>query len=268
MPHLELKEGAKLYYEVHGEGAPFIFLNGVMMNTLSWVAYVPVLSKKFKLILVDLRDQGQSSKMAQPYELDIHVGDLLRLLDELALPKVHIMGPSYGGNVALKFALSHQNRLKTLMLPNTMSFVTNILLQIGQGWELAAELNNGEKFFKLATPVIYSPTFFQNFLDFLIQRQAMFKSMLTKEWFEAFIRLSQSAYSYYISPEQLKTITVPTLLIGAEDDIITPIEYMEILHENIKGSEFVVIPKAGHGTVIESMNEMMTMLIGFALKHS
>jgi 3-oxoadipate enol-lactonase len=265
---LNLKDGGKLYYEIYGEGAPFIFLNGIMMNTLSWAAYVPVLSKKFKLILVDLRDQGQSSKIKKQYELDIHVGDLLSLLDGLALPKVHIMGPSYGGNVALKFALLHQDRLKTLMLPNTISFVTNILLQIGKGWELAAELNDGEKFFQLATPVIYSPTFFQGFLDFLVKRQAMFKSMLTKEWFEAFIRLSRSAYSYYVSPEQLRTIEVPTLLIGAEDDIITPIEYMEILHENIRGSEFVVVPKAGHGTIVERMNEIMTLLIGFATKHA
>jgi pimeloyl-ACP methyl ester carboxylesterase len=268
MPHLELKDGAQLYYEVQGEGDPFIFLNGVMMSTVSWVAYVPVLSRKFKLILVDFRDQGRSSRMTEQYELDIHAGDILGLLDELALPKVHMMGVSYGGNVALKFALYHQERLKTLLLPNTNNFISNILSQIGQGWELAAELNDGGKFFQLITPITYSPAFFQSSPEFFAQGQVLSKSMLTKEWFEAFIRLSRSAYNYYIPPEQLKTITVPTLLIGAEDDIITPIEYMEILHENIKGSEFVVIPRAGHGAVIERMNEIMTIIIGFATKNS
>ncbi len=268
MAFLELKDGAQLYYEVHGEGEPFIFLNGIMMSTVSWVGYVPVLSKKFKLILIDFRDQGQSSKMQEQYELDIHVGDLLSLLDELALPKVHIMGPSYGGHVALKFALLHQDRLKTLMLPNVMNFITNILAQMGKGWELAAELNDGEKFFQLITPVTYSPAFFQSFPQFFEQGRVMSKSALTEEWFEAFVRLSRSAYNYYIPPEQLRTITVPTLLIGAEDDIITPIEYMETLHENIKGSEFVVIPRAAHGAVIERMNEIMTIIIGFATKYS
>jgi 3-oxoadipate enol-lactonase len=268
MPFLNLNDGTKLYYEVHGDGEPFIVLNGVMMSTMSWVAYVPVLSKKFKLILVDFRDQGRSSQMQEQYELDVHVGDLLSLLDKLEFSKVHIMGTSYGGHVALKFALLHQDRLRTLMLSNAMNFITNILLQIGKGWELAAELNDGEKFFQLISPVTYSPAFFQSYPQFFEQGRVMSKSMLTKEWFEAFVRLSRSAHNYRITPEQLRTIAVPTLLIGAENDIITPIEYMGILRENIKGSEFVVVPKAGHGAVIEKMNEIMTILVGFAIKHS
>jgi len=179
-----------------------------------------------------------------------------------------MMGSSYGGDVVLKFALAHQDRLKTIILPNTLNFVTNLLAQIGKGWEIAAELNDGEKFFQIITPVVYSVGFFQRYLDVLVQRQAMFKSMLTKEWFEAFIRLSRSASNFYVSPEQLRTITVPTLLIGAEDDIVTPVRYMETMHENMPGSELVVLPKAGHGAVIEKMPELMTLIMGFVAKHS
>jgi len=268
MSFLDLKDGGKLYYEVHGQGEPIIFLGGIMMNTLSWAGFVPVLSQRFKLILVDFRDQGQSSKMKEQYDLDIHAEDLLSLLDELDIPKIHVMGLSYGGNVALKFALSHQDRLKTLILPNTTNFISNHLAQIGKAWEVAADLNDGERFFQLATPYIYSGTFYQSFLNVLLERQAMFKTMLTREWFEAFIRLSRSTVDFYMSPEQLKTIKVPTLLIGAEDDIITPIRDVETLHQNVPGSEFVIIPRAGHGAFLEKMNEFLTIVIGFTVKNS
>jgi 3-oxoadipate enol-lactonase len=267
MAFLNLKDGARLYYEVHGEGAPLVLVNGVMMNTVSWGMYVPLLSQAFRLILFDMRDQGQSSKMKEQYNLEAHVPDLLSLLDELGLPKAHMMGGSYGGDVILKFALAHQERLETIILPNTINFVTKYLEQVGKGWEMAAELNDGERFFQMIMPTIYSIEFIERHLDFLVQRQAMFKSLLTKEWFEAFVRLSRSAANFYVSPEQLKTIKVPTLLIGAEHDVITPLWHMETLHENIPESEFVVLPKTAHGAVLERIPEMVTLITGFVVKH-
>lgn len=268
MPHLDAGDGIKIYYEVYGQGEPVLFLSGIMMNTVSWAAFVPTLSQRFKLILMDFRDQGQSSKMQGNYKIDLHVGDVLKLLDSLAIQKVHLMGVSYGGDVALLFALKHPDRLKTLMLPNTTSFIPNHLKVIGKSWEVAAELNDGEKFFQLATPVIYSGTFYAKYLEILMQRQAMFKALLTREWFEGFIRLSQSIQEYNITPEQLRSIKIPTLLIGADKDIITPIELQRILLDNIAGSEFVIIPDAGHGAFLEKMNEFMTIILGFVIKHS
>jgi 3-oxoadipate enol-lactonase len=268
MPQLDVGGEIKINYDVYGEGEPVLFLGGIMMNTLSWAAHVPLLSQKFKIILMDFRDQGQSSKMESGYSIDIHVSDVLKLLDSLSIPKVHLMGVSYGGYVALLFALSHQDRLKTLMLPNTNSFIPNHLKVIGKSWEVAAELNDGEKFFQLSTPVIYSGPFYERYLEVLLQRQAMFKALLTKEWFDGFVRLSQSIQQYKVTPDQLKTIKVPTLLVGADKDIITPVEQQCVLRDNIEGSEFILIKDAGHGAFLEKMNEFLTIIIGFVTKYS
>lgn len=268
MPFLKIKGGADLYYEVHGEGEPLIFLNGIMMSTLSWVGLIPIVSKKFKLILFDFRDQGKSSKMKEQYDLDIHVNDSLNLIDDLGIQKIHLLGLSYGGLVALKFALLHQDRLNTLILSNTTSFISNHLREIGMAWEIAAELNDGEKFLQLARPFIYSGKFYEKHLDLIRQYQEMLKTMLTKEWFEAFIRLSRSTRNYYISPDELKTIKIPTLLLGAEHDIIAPQKDMMTIYENINGCEFITIPQAGHGAFLEKTNEFVTMVMGFIIKYS
>jgi 3-oxoadipate enol-lactonase len=268
MAYLDLKDGAKIYYEVHGKGEPVIFLHGIMMNTMSWLAFVPDLSKRFKLILLDFRDQGQSSRMKEQYGQDIHIGDVLSLLDQLNITKVHLMGLSYGGQVALRFALQYQNRLKSLCLFNTPNRVTNHLRQIGIAWETAAELNDGERFFQLAIPFIYSEPFYEAHLDFLMERQKIFKSLLTKEWFEGFIRLSRSVKDYALSPEELKTIKVPTILVGADLDVVVSNRSMKDIHENIPNCEWLMIPDAGHGAFLERMNEFLTILIGFVSKHS
>jgi len=268
MAYLNLKDGAKIYYEVHGEGEPVIFLHGIMMNTMSWLAFIPELSRRFRLILLDFRDQGQSSRMEEQYGQDIHVGDVLGLLDELNIPRVHMMGLSYGGQVALRFALRYQERIKSFCLFNTPNLITNHLLEIGKAWETAAELNDGAKFFQLAIPFIYSEPFYETHLDFLMERQKMFKSLLTREWFEGFIRLSRSVQNYAISPEEMKTIKVPTLLVGADLDIVVSQRSMKDIHENIPNCEFIMIPNAGHGAFLERMNEFLTILIGFVTKHS
>ena len=268
MPFLILKDGAKIYFEVHGEGEPVIFLHGIMMSTLSWLAFIPELSKRFKLILVDFRDQGQSSRMKEEYGQDIHVGDILSLLDELNLLKVHMMGLSYGGQVALRFALQHQKRIRSFCLFNTPNLVTNHLLEIGKAWETAAELNDGSRFFQLAVPFIYSEPFYETHFEFFMERQKIFKSLLTQDWFEAFIRLSRSVKGYSVSPQELRTIEVPTLVVGADLDIVVSQRSMRDIHENIPHCEFIMIPHAGHGAFLERMNEFLTILIGFVIKHS
>lgn len=268
MAILNLKDGGNIYYEIHGEGEPLILLNGLMMNTMSWMDFIPQLADKFKLVLFDFRDQGRSSKLPEGYDNDIHADDTLALIDELKLDRVHLVGTSYGGQVALKFALKYQDRLKTLILPNTLSWIPNQLKAIGEGWEEAAQLYDGAKFFKLAIPWVYSRHFYQTSLEWLTLRQQLFKDMLTKEWFDSLIRLSRSTRNYYISPEQLQTIKVPTLLIGAEEDMVTPIEIMSVMHDNIKGCEFVIIYKAGHGAVLEKLHEFVTVICGFVFKHS
>ena len=268
MSLLNLKDGGSIYYEIHGEGEPLLLLNGLMMNTVSWMDFIPQFADKFRLILLDFRDQGRSSKLPEGYDNAIHAEDLLELLDELKLDRVHMVGTSYGGQVALKFALKYQDRLKTLILPHTISWIPNQLKAIGEGWEEAAQLYDGAKFFKLAIPWIYSRHFYQNSLEWLNNRQQLFKTMLTKEWFDSMVRLSRSTNKYYISPEELQSIKVPTLIIGAEEDMVTPIDVMSVIYDNIKGCEFVIMYKSGHGAFLEKMHEFVTVVCGFVFKHS
>jgi len=268
MPFLKTGDGAKLYYESHGRGEPVVFLNGIMMNTVSWTDYVPRLAELFRLVVFDFRDQGKSSPMDKEYGIDRQVADVLSLLDHLEIDRAHVMGLSYGGEVALKFAVARGDRLKSLILANTVPSISAHLGAIGRIWETAAGLNNGDVFFQLSMPWVYSRHFYESFPGWLTQRQELFRKHLTRTWFECFMRLSRSQIGFRVSPEEMRTIAVPTLLIGSDEDFITPADGMEILHDNIKGSEFFVLKKAGHGAFQEKMEEFLTLIMGFILKQS
>ena len=111
-------------------------------------------------------------------------------------------------------------------------------------------MNNPDAFFNLSIPYIYSRWFYEHNLSWLKERQTLFREILNKEWFDAFIRLSASAHNMDITPA-IGDIKCPTLLVGADQDIVTPIAEMDLLHKNIEGSSFLIIKDAGHAAVLE-----------------
>jgi pimeloyl-ACP methyl ester carboxylesterase len=268
MATFRARDGVELYYEEHGQGEPVVLLGGIMMSAASWAQHVPVLARHVRLILLDLRDQGRSGRMTRDYRLDVHVPDVVGLLDELGLPRAHLIGLSYGGQVALRIALAHPDRVRTLILANSNHYIPNHLAEIGRAWAVAAQLNDGERFFQLAVPFIYSAEFYAKHLDLLRQRQAMFKALLTKEWFDGFQRLCRSTEGFAISADELGRIRMPTLLIAAEEDVITPVRLMEEMHRAIPNCEFISLPRAGHGAFLERAGEFLTAVVGFLVKHA
>lgn len=254
-----------IYYEVHGKGTPLVLLNGIMMNTLSWVEHVGRLQDDYQLIVYDMRDQGQSGRLEPGYHISIHAEDLKRLLDHLNIKKANICGLSYGGQVALIFSLKYPDLVEKLVLANTSAHLDRYLLSMGQMWKRAARLYDGEAFFDLALIPIYSRSFYNNHYDWLAQRRQLFKDFLTREWFDGFIRLASSNEMYDVRGD-ISKIKNQTLLIASQEDIITPYAQMLEMSRAIVNSQIVCIPDAGHAAFLEKIDTFCTLLKGFVSK--
>lgn len=251
-----------IYYEIHGQGPPLVLLNGIMMNTLSWAEHIEKLKDRFRLIVYDMRDQGRSSRLEEGYDNGIHAEDLKRLLDHLNLPQTHLWGLSYGGQVSLIFTLRYPERVDKLVLSNTSAHVDQYLLALGEQWKRAARLYDGEAFFDLALPPIYSRNFYNQRYDWLENRKQLFKDALTREWFDGFIRLASSNATYDLRAE-LHQIKHPVLLLAAREDIITPYAQMLEMSRALTGSQFVCLPETGHAAFLEKIDTCCTLIRGF-----
>ncbi len=251
-----------IYYEVHGKGDPLVLLNGIMMNTLSWEDHIRQLKDRYKLIIYDMRDQGQSDLLEEGYDIDIHTEDLKKLLLHLGIEKTDMLGLSYGGQVALIFALRYPEMLNRLVLANTTSHVDQYLLALGQMWKRAAALYDGEAFFDLALTPIYSRTFYNEHFDWLADRRKMFGEFLTKPWFDGFIRLA-SANATYDVRDQIANLSHPTFLVAAEQDIITPYTQMLDMSKQIADCRIVCIPDTGHAAFLEKIDTFCSLIKGF-----
>lgn len=261
MPQIETM-GCKLYYELHGEGEPLALLNGIMQNTAGWALQTPVFAKHYRVLLHDMRGQGQSDKPDQDYTWDMHVEDFRALLDHLNIPKIHLVGVSYGAEVAMHFAVKYPERVTSLVLGTAISELTPLTRAFAESWEIAASLRDGLKFFNLFSPSIYGNTFYKEKKEWLAERAKMFHRVVTEEWFAGFERLLRNFYTLNIT-SRLKEITAPTLVIAGEQDILKPVASSTLIASQIPQAKMLIISDSGHVVVFEKADEFNMAVLGF-----
>lgn len=253
---------SQIYYERIGQGNTLILLNGIMMSASSWTYHVNRLKAHFDVITFDFKDQGKSSKMNKDYDIKDRMQDLLAVMDHAKIEKAHIVGVSYGAHVAEHFVISYPHRVEKLVLSNAVSKVDNYLRELGRSWEIIAQTGDPELLFRIAFPAIYSRTFYNSNEDWIEERINNAAKVTNKDWLEGFARLSRSG-AYFDLSNKIEKINVPTLLIGANEDIVTPKYEMKKMAEQIPNSSFVLIRKAGHAAFYEKADLWIDVVKGF-----
>lgn len=255
-------DGKKVFYSVKGEGNPLLILNGIMMSTMSWGAFEKHFTKENKLILVDLLDQGQSDKMTEAFTQDIQVEVVKALLDELKMDKVSILGTSYGGEVALQFAVKYANRVHRMVLANTVAKTNAWLKEIGEAWNYA--VNVPEAYYSTTIPTIYSPRYYDRKKEWMAQRKEVLTktAFANKDFLDSMVRLTNSANDHDVV-DALPKIEIPTLIIGCEQDHITPLEEQRFMAERMPNAELIILPETGHAAFYERPYVFTAIMLGF-----
>lgn len=262
--------GVNLFYEVRGNKdakETIVFLNGVMATTNSWYT----LSKPFedlgyRVLLHDFKGQLRSDKPKGPYSFQEHADELQALLAHLNIESAHFIGTSYGGEVALKYASLYQNHMKSMVIIDSTTELDPIMTSFVLSWKKSAELGDGKAFFDLLIPSIYGEKFIRENKTFL---EARSKSMskIGKDYLEGQIILYDTFLEDVQMTDILPGINTKTLVICGENDILKSPKHSLRIHQNIKGSEYVVLPECGHVSIFEKPNELITLLLGFIQKN-
>jgi 3-oxoadipate enol-lactonase len=122
MPTLALAPDVDLHYRIDDFTDPWttpqtiLLLHGNAESGLSWYRWVPVLARRFRVVRPDMRGFGQSTPMPRdfPWSLDVLVDDYCRLLDELRIERVHLVGAKIAGVISRAFAARRPERVATL----------------------------------------------------------------------------------------------------------------------------------------------------------
>lgn len=254
--------GTRLYYEIAGRGEPLVLLHGWSFDTRSWDDQMEAFTDHFAVLRYDLRGFGRSAlpKLDEPYS---HTEDLVALLAHLDLGRIHLLGHSFGGRIAIDFAFKYPERLISLILPdgavdlNDLPFTQEISNWIGGTWQAGREqgVEAAREIWLAGSPLL----------------PAMENARSSEK-----VRRMVEAYSGWhwenpdpsvgIEPygrEKLAEIEVPTLIVlGA----LNPAHYHEVAtiqREHIPNSQFVSMAGVGHALNIEDPDEFNRIVLDF-----
>ena len=121
MPIAKL-ENINLYYEIHGNGEPIVFIPDLLESSQSWQFIITKLSKHFQLIMLDNRNVGKSDRSPTAFSISDMASDTINLIDFLKFDKVHIIGHGMGGFIAQDIAINFPEKVDKLVLEATAPF--------------------------------------------------------------------------------------------------------------------------------------------------
>jgi len=271
--------GVKICYDIHGEEEPVFLLHGYSDRKEHWRAQVGELSKHFKVIRMDNRGAGKSDRPDGEYTMEIFASDVVGLMDFLKIQRAHVIGHSMGGMIAQNLVILYPNRVNKMVLINTFAGIkppgepTDDFEKIQKDSAISNQkamhkdpLNafiNGAK-------SSYSRNFWKmmredpkhKFHDIwsvedLVDEKIKYGPTLKDLFKQAHAIAMHNTY------ERLHEITSDVLIIAAEKDKSCPVFANKKIHELIPNSQFIIIKKAAHQSILEKPREINKLIIEF-----
>ena len=220
-------DGIKIYYAIWGDGSPLILLHGGLGNTEYFGGQVAELAKQYKVIAMDSRGHGRSSRDAQPYSYGLMAKDVIGLMDYLKIDKASIVGWSDGGIIGLDIAMNYPDRLDRLFA-------------FGANTNVAGLKPNVDK----------DPTF----AKYIEQTGKDYERLSkTPKEFEAFVtQISQMwATQPDYKPDQLDRIKSPVAIADGEHDEAIRQEHNAEMAKTIPGAKLIILPGLSHFAMLQ-----------------
>jgi 3-oxoadipate enol-lactonase len=250
MPFLSV-DGLKTFYESEGKGRTLILIHGAGGMSSYWVNQLTELSKKLRVIAIDLPGHGKSERMKQKPTIERYVKHVAGFMKQIKLEKAVIAGHSMGGMVVQQLVLEHPKLVEKLIIIDSSAKFQN------QG-NLPDRIRDNpvEAGLELLNRLLSPKTLAEGNLSSLMKYfrvDADFDLSILADDFDALSGIDLSG--------KLRELKVPTLIVAGVDDMLASSSLL--LHENIKGSKLEMIPEAGHMPMLEQPEKFNKIILEF-----
>ena len=260
MATFTLSDGESLYYEVHGQGPALLLVSGLNGVASFWTPHVPALAERYTVVLHDHRGTGQSSPSRIEYSVEQMADDVVQLMDHLAIDAAHLVGHSTGGAIGQTLAVDRPERIDRLVLSATWTAADAYFRRL---FKMRSEMlrAGGPEAYVRANALFMLPAAWTR--DHEAEQAAADAAALAGfpppevmlSRIEAIVRFDRRA--------DLPRIAAPTLVIGAQDDMVTPAYFSEELGQRIPGAQTVILPQGGHFFPVSAAEDFRRNVIEF-----
>lgn len=246
--------GLNINYEVHGEEneKEILILHGWGANIASFAPVTSMLSRKFKIYILDMPGFGLSEEPTKGYFVEDYAKTILQFITKLNIKNPVLIGHSFGGRVIIKMVgeLGYK--------PEKIILVDSAGIKPRRSMDYYFKVYS----YKLAKKVI-------NVLYSKEKAEKIIQDMRNKRGSTDYKDASENMKKTFINVvnEDLKSllpnINVPTLLIWGKQDKDTPLKDAKIMEKLIPDSGLIVFENAGHYSYLEYLNDFLRITINF-----
>ena len=264
------KDGTRIFYKDWGSGRPVVFSHGWPLDADAWDSQMLFLVQKgFRVIAHDRRGHGRSDQPATGNNMDTYADDLAAVLDALDIKGATLVGHSTGGGEVARYIGRHGTKrvAKAVLIgavPPTMAksaaYPNGLPLEVFDGIRKGVADNRSQFYKDLAVP----------FFGFNRPNAKVSQGTIDAFWSQGMAGgilgqyLCIKEFSEVDYTEDLKKITVPTLILHGDDDQIVPIDNAAKLSAKIvKNATLKVYPGASHGMCVINADQVNADLLAF-----
>src|SRR5215831_3829864 len=263
MPYLH-HGSYRIRYELVGpdQGPAYVLVNGLTQYAELWGGYRDALAGKgFRVATFDLLGQGVSDKPGLFINQDDQVAVLALLIEQLGEGPVFLSGISFGGLIALRYAIAHPDRIAGLVPMSTFAELSPQLVLLGNALRTGLILGGTSYLQDLLLPMNLSDSWLAPLMDKLdsVKRQGW----LVNDVY-ALQNLMESFLDSKPLTQHLHSIRVPTMILNGEFDFLTPRALHDALRAGIPDSALVIVPRAYHAFTLEKAALTADLLARFA----
>jgi len=253
---------ATLHARESGAGPDVVLLHGLAGDHTIWNGLIPALSEGVRVLAPDLRGHGRSpSPEGSTFGFDEMEGDVLAYLDRSFAASAHLVGHSAGGFLALRIALDHPERVRSLTLIGAGLFCDKHTQAVGERW---AETYRDEGYDAYAIRLmkdLYYPDWAEAHLDLL----DTFRDAWRKVDLAGAIRWGIAIRDFDVRP-RIARLKPPTCVIHGMDDQVVDVSHARLLRQSLSGCEMRLFAQTGHMVPIERPEETVAAVRGWVDK--
>ncbi|WP_437514882.1 alpha/beta fold hydrolase [Sorangium sp. So ce1099] len=256
--------GVRTNYHDLGQGRPVVFIHGSGPGVSAWANWrlvLPSLATQFRVIAPDMVGFGFTDRPADiQYGMDVWVGQLLGLMDELDLPQVDLVGNSFGGALALAATIRHPRRVRRLVLMGSVGVRFELTPGLDAVWGYTPSLEAMRKLLDLFT---YDRKLVGDELT-----QMRYQATIRPGFQEAFSAMFPAPRQRWIdamasSEDDIRAIPHQALVLHGREDRVIPLQNSLRLASLIARSQLHVLGQCGHWTQIEHADRFVRLMADF-----
>ena len=240
-----------LWLEREGRGDPLLLIAGLGYASWCWLELRGALRERCDLIAFDNRGTGRSDKPAGPYTMAMLADDAAAVLDAAGIARAHVLGHSMGGYIAQTLALSHPERVRSLVLVGTMPGgpgMQPMPAETVNTWKLAGTMAPAD-YARRSMPKSFAPGWTDAHpreFEGILARRLEFPTP-TACWLAQY----QACAEFVTRGAPVEKIGVPATVIHGALDAVVPQANGRMLAQRLPGAAFVDLPQAGHLPFLE-----------------